>query len=394
MRRQTVAVRVLLASTRGAGHFNPLVPFAEACLRGGHELLVAGPPALREPVEARGYPFWGFDDPPEGELDRVWSQVPSLTQDEQNVVVIRDIFARLDATASLPRLREACASWRPDVVLRDPNEYGSAIAAEQHGIPHARVGIGLAAMEELSLQVAAAALDDLRHAAGLPRDRKADVLRGAPYLTLFPASLEDPSEPQQPDTRRYSDPTWDAEPSEASGSWASGDDPLVYVTFGSVAGGMEMVAHVYGVAIQAVAELPVRVLLTVGHGADLSAFADAPANVHVEAWVPQADVLARAAAVVCHGGSGSTLGALAAGLPLVVVPLFADQPANTRRVEAIGAGLAIEPDPEAIRTAVRRVLEEEIFAARAREVAAELRAQPPVDDAVAFLADVAASSAA
>jgi UDP:flavonoid glycosyltransferase YjiC (YdhE family) len=47
-------VRVLFASTRGAGHFNPLVPFIEACLRHRHEVLVVGPPALAQAVETAG----------------------------------------------------------------------------------------------------------------------------------------------------------------------------------------------------------------------------------------------------------------------------------------------------------------------------------------------------
>ena len=64
---------------------------------------------------------------------------------------------------------------------------------------------------------------------------------------------------------------------------------------------------------------------------------------HVERFVPQADVFGHASLVVTHGGSGTTLGALAAGLPLVVVPLFADQPDNARRVEAVGAGVIAEP---------------------------------------------------
>jgi UDP:flavonoid glycosyltransferase YjiC (YdhE family) len=58
-------------------------------------------------------------------------------------------------------------------------------------------------------------------------------------------------------------------------------------------------------------------------------------------------------ATACHGGSGTTLGALAAGLPLVVVPLFADQPVNARRVAAVGAGLAVEPEPESAGESVR-----------------------------------------
>jgi UDP:flavonoid glycosyltransferase YjiC (YdhE family) len=99
--------------------------------------------------------------------------------------------------------------------------------------------------------------------------------------------------------------------------------------------------------------------------------------------------------VVCHGGSGSTLGALAAGVPLVVVPLFADQPLNARRVEAVGAGLVVRPpDPTAIRAAVRRVLQEEPFRAAAERLAAELRSQPPTDAAVELLGQLAQRRAA
>ena len=99
-------------------------------------------------------------------------------------------------------------------------------------------------------------------------------------------------------------------------------------------------------ALRAVAELPVRVLLTVGNDLDLDALPSVPDNVRVERWVPQQDVLGHAAMAVVHGGSGSTLGAIAAGVPLVVVPLFADQPENARRVAEVGAGLSVEPDRE------------------------------------------------
>ena len=125
----------------------------------------------------------------------------------------------------------------------------------------------------------------------------------------------------------------------------------------------------------ALGDLPVRVLLTVGRGLDLG---EVPANVHVEQWVPQADVLAHAALVLCHGGSGTTLGALAAGRPLVVVPLFADQPYNAARAGIVGAGVVASVDT--LRRAVERVLADDSYAAAARRVAEEMRALPPVDE--------------
>ena len=90
--------------------------------------------------------------------------------------------------------------------------------------------------------------------------------------------------------------------------------------------------------------------------------------------------------------SGSTLGALAAGLPLVVVPLFADQPENARRVAEVGAGVAVAPEREnpaasiaPLRAAIESVLAEPRYRKRAGALADELRAEPPADGAVALL---------
>ena len=383
-------MRALFSSTRGAGHFNPLVPFARAFERGGHEVIVAGPPELAGPVDAAGFTFWRFDPAPEDERGAIWARVPQLPPEEANEVVVGELFGRLNTTAALPQLRGAFEEWQPDVVLRDPNEYGAALAAEQHGVLHTRVAIGLASTEELGLGLAAAAIDAIRRAEGLPPDPDADRLRGSPYLSVFPESLD---EGRMPETHRFHDPAWEEAPRELPDWWPGRDDqPLVYVTFGSVAGSFPQALPVYGLALQALAGLPVRALLTVGRDLDLDALPPAPDNVRVERWVPQQDVLGHAAAAVVHGGSGSMLGAIAAGVPLVVVPLFADQPQNARRVAEVGAGLAVEPnreDPEAtaaaLRAAVSRVLEEPSYGDRARGLADELRAEPAVDAAVGLL---------
>src|SRR4051812_38931281 len=163
-------MRVLLACTRGAGHFRPLLPFARAATGRGDEVRVAGPPSLAEAVAAEGLAFEPFDDPPSDELRSIWARVPSLSHDDANRVVVGDIFGRLNTTAALPRLLAACRRWRPHVVLRDPMLFAAAIAAERCGIPVARVGIGLAATEDEALCLAAAAVDAIRREAGLTRD--------------------------------------------------------------------------------------------------------------------------------------------------------------------------------------------------------------------------------
>ncbi|HET8821418.1 MAG TPA: glycosyltransferase [Thermoleophilaceae bacterium] len=380
-------MRVLFSSTRGAGHFNPLVPFARAFERAGHEVLVAGPPVLTDAARGAGFDFRLFEPPPEDELGEIWARVPELPPEEANRVVVSEIFGRLNTTAALPGLRAAIEEWGADIVLRDPNEYGSALAAELHGIPHARVAISLVSVEELGIGIAAEAVDGIRRREGMSPDPAGDRLRNAPYLSTFPPSLDDGD---APDTHRFHDPEWDAPAGDLPDWWPGREDqPLVYVTFGSVAGQFPQALPVYGLAMRAVEDLPVRVLLTVGRDLDLDALPSAPDNVRVERWVPQQAVLGHAAAAVVHGGSGSTLGAIAAGVPLVVVPLFADQPQNAARVADVGAGVAVVPDREApeaamspLRDAILELLREESYRERAAALAAELRAQPVVDEAV------------
>ena len=100
-----------------------------------------------------------------------------------------------------------------------------------------------------------------------------------------------------------------------------------------------------------------------------------PRNVHAERWVPQAAVMPHAAAMACHGGFGTVRAGLAAGVPLAVLPLFADQPDNARRVAELGAGVALD-DVAGLAPAVAALLADPAYRAGAAAVAADVRALP------------------
>mgnify|MGYP000063522058 FL=1 len=168
----------------------------------------------------------------------------------------------------------------------------------------------------------------------------------------------------------------------------------VDTTFGTVFGHMSTAVEGLKVLLAAVAQVDAKVLLTTGLQVDPTALGPTPPNVVVERWVDHASVVAAASAVVCHGGSATLIGTLAAGLPLVVVPLFADQFSNAEMVTASGVGLAVdrgadgrrEPlgsaDVEAIRSAVEQVLRDESVGAAAQKVATEMAAAPCADEAL------------
>ncbi len=173
------------------------------------------------------------------------------------------------------------------------------------------------------------------------------------------------------------------------GPWGDPDHPLVYVTFGSVTGSLGPFDGVFAEAVDGLAELPVRVLMTVGRRLDAETLRPLPANACVVPWWPQGCALKNAAAMLGHGGFGTTMGALANGVPQVVAPIFTvDQVANGRHVADSGAGLTVDPGPGGVAPAcalVPRLLDEPSYAERARAVAAEIAALPHPREAVSRL---------
>jgi UDP:flavonoid glycosyltransferase YjiC (YdhE family) len=403
-------MRILMATRGSAGHVLPLAPFAHACLRAGHEVVVAAQRQHRANVERAGLACSPVDDPPADEWMPLMEDFGRLGIDAATARMVGDFFGRIDVSAALPGLRAIVDQWRPDLVVRESWEFASALVAERHGIPLVRVGLGLAAFEELSIGWAAASVDEARAEIGLPPDPAGDRLRDTPYLTMVPEPLEDAAAPTPRIAHRFRAGTPGGAPPLADW-WPGNDDPLVYVTFGSVTAAPHLPYYpaLYRDAIAALAPLPARVLLTIGDDRDQGELGPLPPNVHVERWVPQDAVAPHAAAIVCHGGYGSTLGALVHEVPLVVLPLFSgDQWATAAAVARAGAGVALDAERDTrgvldlpsrdtldgLGAAVQRVLGDAGYRREARRIAGAMQALPPVDAAVDTLAAVSGDGAA
>ena len=375
-------MRVLVATTAGAGHLGPILPFAAACRDAGHEVAVAAPASFAPAVARTGLPHLPFPDAPEDEWRAVMARLPGLGPDEANAVVIGEVFAGIDARAALPGVEEIVARWEPDLILRESSEFASFLVAQARGIPHVQVSIGLRLVEEFGRQFVEEPLTALGAEPGL------HGLVSAPRLTLVPPSLEDPSAPGPSATLRFRDHAGDRAGTELPDWWKGSSDPLVYVSFGTVAAGMGLFPGFYREIVAALEGLPVRVLLTVGDAGDPAGLAPLPPNVHVERWWPQAGLMAHTSAMVCHGGFGTTLLGLASGVPMVVLPLFADQPYNARRVATLGAGIALEGGPAAagaVGDAIGELLGDQAYRAAAGRFASEIAGLPPSSDAVGHL---------
>ena len=311
-----------------------------------------------------------------------------------NASMIGEFFGGIDTRATLPGLRALAETYEPDVILRESWEFASTLVAELYGIPLVRVALGLASVEELTIELASPALDRFRAELGLGADPEGDRIRTTPYLTAVPEPLDDSSVALARLARRFSpgtpEPRSEAPPADW---WPRNEAPLVYVTFGSVtaAGHLPYYPELYTRAVEALAQLDVRVLVTLGEARDLEALGPLPRNVHVERWIPHDAIAPHAAVIVCHGGYGSTLGSLRHGVPLVVVPLFSvDQWANAAAVDRVGAGIALDsdlssrpvlglPPREVMRRlapAVERVIAESSYREQAERIAAADRSAP------------------
>jgi glycosyltransferase len=319
-----------------------------------------------------------------------------------NRVMVAEMFGRLAAQAALPALTKIMSDWRPDVVIRETCEFGSLVAAERAGVAQLHVAITMGRIGPGFVGLLETSLSELSAMAGLQPERGAELLLHGDSLTSVPAALdsgdltlgESEAEPARDARGRIWRFRTDA-PAEARlpAAWGNPDEPLVYVSYGSVTARQPEFAPIYDATLQALADLPIRVLMTTGLSLEPADLEPIPPNSHIEQWWPQEAVMGEAAAVVGHGGFGTTMAALSAGVPQVVLPLFSfDQAVNARPVVKVNAGIELPGGVGAaadLPAALRKVLDDPAFTEGARAMAAEIAALPDVSACLPILEQLA-----
>jgi MGT family glycosyltransferase len=229
-----------------------------------------------------------------------------------------------------------------------------------------------------------APLAALRAAHGLPPDPELAMLRRYLVLSPFPPSFRDPAFPLPPTAHSFRAPL--GEPAAPPWTPALPGAPAVYLTLGTIFNTES--GDLFTRILAGLRGLPADVVVTVGRHIDPAELGAQPAHIHIARFIPQAQVLPHCAAVISHGGSGSVLGALAHGLPSLIVPMGADQPHNAARCAALGLGLALDPvaaTPEQVRAAITKVLGDPAYRRAAARVRDEIAALPGPEHAVALL---------
>jgi UDP:flavonoid glycosyltransferase YjiC (YdhE family) len=379
-------VRFLFTFCGGSGHLLPTLPIARALAARGHAVAYGCQDAMCGTVEANGFAAFDSGGPTLLAPNERRPLMPVDRRAEEEVV--GEGFAGRTARDRAPRLLSLATAWRPDVVVRDEMDFGAAVAAEVLGIPHAAVMV-IAAGGLVRPDVVGDSLKMLRAAHGLNNDPELLMLHR--YLTLVPVppSYRDPRDPL-PARAHYIRPAVidTSEPFVASTRTVRAR-PTVYVTLGTVF--PQESGDLFTRIVTGVRDLPVDILVTVGRELDPAELGTQPAHVRVEQFLPQASVLPNCDVVVSHAGSGSVMGALAFGLPSVLVPMGADQPLNADRCVDLGVGRALDAvnsTPAEFASAVSGVLSDPSYRLAAARIRDEISALPGSEHAADLLEDL------
>jgi UDP:flavonoid glycosyltransferase YjiC (YdhE family) len=392
---------MLFTSAAGHGHIAPMLPLAQAALRGGHDVMFATGPGAVPEIEAAGLAHVtvgqsGADAPAVYHSTYPPESLADLSATERLVHLFVHLLVERLAPAMAADLVPFAQQWQPDLVVSNPTAVAGKLAAVtgaahvQHGFSAPAPGPAIPAIQ--------VAYEALFSDWGVG-DAVATSYAQEPYLSIWPTGLNG-----EVADFLHSD-MWPLRPENVVPLAAAGPKPDVleglpyertaYVTIGTT---FNKTSAELERVVAALAGEGVNLVATTGVDGAPERFGTQPPHVRVERFVPQRLLLPHCDVVVCHGGAGSVLGALAHGVPLVMFPLAADHHIIAAQVEAAGAGLVCSPVPSATGTRVppgdaqaelvaafRLALGDPTFKDNARRVGREIISMPPPSDVVGLL---------
>lgn len=374
-------MRVLAYVSPARGHLYPIITTLIELQKRQHKVVVRALASEVERLRSLGFDASPIDPRVEAREMDDWRGGNQLQQ------IQRALAAFVDrARYEVEELPDLIAHSTPHLLLVDVNSWGAQAVAEASGLPWAvfapyplpipsrdapPFGMGLRPMKgplgrlrdfgllRLSLLGWNSVLptyNQVRRSAGAPAlSSVVDLFGRAPLTLSYTAEpLEYPRSDWPSSVQRVGPSTWEPQ-SALPARLAQIDRPVILVTTSTE---FQSDVRLIEVALEALADLPYTVVVTCPTGVPGSL--RVPGNARVENFVPHGPILAMASCVVCHGGIGITQKALAAGVPVCVVPFGRDQPEVARRVEVAGAGTRLPAgrlSPIRLRKAVLAAIE-------------------------------------
>jgi len=403
----TGARRFLMTLWEGGGTIPPQLGVARRLIAAGHRVHVLADPTIAKAAEAAGASFSAWQRAPHC---RVLEPSEDLIKDWETsnpLAMLRRVLDRLMAGPAgeyAADTTDAIEAFRPDAVLSDFLLFGSIMAAQAAALPVAALVPNIWVLPTKGtppigpgFQPAKTALGRARDMAmltivnrlfqaGLPEINNARAFYGLePLSSFYDQALSserllvlasptfDYASETVPANARYlgpilDDPAW----TEAwTPPWpADNTDPLVLVGFSAT---FQNQGPLLRRVIQALSSLPVRAVVTLGQMLDPTELTSTD-NVAIVSSAPHSVILREASAIVSHCGHGTTMKALAAGVPIVCIPMGRDQNDTAARVVYHQAGIRLSPKASAqkIRNTIQAVLSDDCFRTQASRLASAI----------------------
>jgi MGT family glycosyltransferase len=381
MNRHSAHHEVLIVSWASGGNLPPLLAAGRLLAMRDHHVCVLASAATRQSALDAGFDVVGYRSGPDPEMDTAFEQ--QATQ--------------MMATAAGPEIAldvcDVVAELRPELTVVDCMLPAGIAACESTGTPTASLvhfPYGLARTQMLRGSGAwttdRAQLNITRRGLGLEPatdDLAAWESAGLLLVTVpkwFDLATDFPANVVHAGPLGVTRP-----PQEAS---TADRRPLVLLSFSTTVmqGQVALIQRV----CNAIAGQAVDAVVTLGPAVSAEAIR-APRNIETIPYADHDQLLPHTNAMITHGGLGTTLRALAHGIPLLLLPLGRDQQFNARRVVELGAGirLPVESSPDEIASALLELLAQPSFRKGAEDAAAAIARDKPDETAAAALSGLA-----
>jgi UDP:flavonoid glycosyltransferase YjiC (YdhE family) len=391
-------MRVLLTSRPLWSHLMPMVvPVARALQAAGHEVAVAtgttlagelGRAGLRHLAMPRmlGASQMGTDP---NYAYQIGLSVDGLPLPELVRMEPGAMFGRLFAGVTALRAAEdmAACDFQPDLVVRECTELGGYLLAERLGVPS--VTLDITPLVQARHQGMLPWLNDSRAAAGLPSVQHPSAVVGAMWVSWLPESWY-PQQLRSPAHAYYRSPGEPGEVLDPAIAGLPADRPFVLATLGSNTWVMPRENLPLRQIVEALGR--VRCTAVVALGREYADPADwcgpRPDNVHLVSFAQQRLLLPSCDLFLTHAGFNAVRESLTAGVPMVALPMHAEQPANAQRLFELGVGLAVRPekaDAATLASACQWALDNPAVRRAARRFQRQILGLPGIDQLVADL---------
>jgi len=386
------------------GHIYPFGALGRELIARGHRVTLLQMEDVRARAEAEGLEFaaLGESDHPPGSLDRSLTRLGML----HGLRALKFTLAAVRRTTEMI-CRDAPAMVKErgiEALLVDQMEPAGGSVADHLGIPfvtvcnalalnrepyipppftgwkytrsawgRARNSLGYAINDRLTAPVMQV-VSNWRKRWGLREFRSAgDSFSRLAQISQMIPGFDFPRE-RQPRCFTYAGPLRRARVLPTFFPWDKLDGrPLVYASLGTLQHGKRAI---FAAIAEACATLNVQLVIAHNGGLDERAVAELAGQPLAVNFAPQEELLKRAALTLTHGGLNTVLDSLAAGLPVIAMPITYEQPAIAARVAASGAGIALSPgglEASRIREAVERIFHEGSYRDCAQGIAEEIR---------------------